>query len=156
MQIENRKYGTLDILRLPFTTAPLPSILVGAQQLFSGLAPTIQVIATANFIDAAVAVVQDGADIHSVIPSLLAVIALLAYTWTSNALAKFSRVRMELAIRSRFRTALTEKRARLKYQYIEDSATWDLVSRVSKEPEKRLSDAFQNLTFLISLTIRVI
>lgn len=82
--------------------------------------------------------------------------ALIAYSWISGALSKFGEVRLELSIREKFRTAITEKRAKLAYKHIENHESWDLISRVSKNPETELKTAFTELITLAANVIRII
>jgi ATP-binding cassette subfamily B protein len=111
MVITKRKYGILDIFRIPLECAPVLGTLVGIQILISGIIPTIQVVVTADFIDTALSIVKDKAATNLIYPPLLAVVALIAYSWISGALVKFAEVNLELSIREKFRTAVTEKRA---------------------------------------------
>jgi ATP-binding cassette subfamily B protein len=156
MIISQRDYGVIDILRIPLQCAPILSCIIGIHTLLSGLAATLQVIATSYFINTAISIVQDGAPMRSIYPSMLAVTGLVAYMWVSNELIKFAHVRLEIAVREKFRTAIAEKTARLAYRHIETPATWDLISRVSNNPESRVQDAFVRLMNLSALAVRII
>jgi len=155
MAIEQRKYGIVDILRIPLKCAPILTVLAVLQNLANGIVPTVQVIVTASFLDTAIRVVGEGLDPSLIYPSLGGVVALIAYTWVSEALARFVKVRMELSIRERFRTAIIEKRARLAYHHIENHDTWDLISRVSKTPETQLQTALYDLLSLTAGILQV-
>lgn len=156
MIIEKRKYSLIDIVRIPLKCAPVITILVGLQMLLSGIIPTIQIIVTANFINTAIAVAAEKVDIGMIYGPLFAVVALIAYTWVSGAFSKFGEVRLELIIREKFRTAVTEKRAKLDYKHIENHESWDLISRVSKNPETQLKTAYMELMSLAASIIRII
>ncbi|GIP33875.1 multidrug ABC transporter permease [Paenibacillus sp. J2TS4] len=153
--MDKKEYGLMDILRIPFQCAPVAAILVAAQLLLNGLVPTLQIVVTARFIDSALIVVRDQADISLIYPSMLAVVALIAFTWISRQLAKLVQVRLELAIRERFRTALVVKRAKLAYKHIENNETWNLISRVSKTPETQMTTAYTDLLSLVAKAIRI-
>ena len=51
---------------------------------------------------------------------------------------------------------IVENKAKLKYKYIENKETWDLISRVSETPELQITKSFDNILNSIALAIRVI
>lgn len=155
MVIKERKYGIVDIIKLPLECSPILSILVGLQILIGGVVPTLQVIATANFIDKAISIVDTKTLMSSIFPSLFAVIALIAYTWISTAIMKFGEIRLQISVREKFRTAITDKRAKLAFKHIENSETWDLISRVSKTPEIEVKAAYTDFLSMLASIIRV-
>lgn len=156
MKIEEREYNLFDILGFPLKCAPISTALIGLQRLLIGLIPSVQIVVTANFIDTAIAIAEGRAYVDSIYPALFGIIAMIAFIWISGLLIKFAETRMTLGIRDEFRTAITEKRARLNYRYIEDNETWDLISRVSTTPELTLSTAYINLVSMGSLAIRIV
>jgi len=155
VKVEKRSYGIIDIVRIPLKYAPFPAIIEGFLIISSGILPTIQVVVMADFIDTAISLVRSHADISLILPSLLAVVALIAYSWISFSFRKFAEVRMELAIRDKFRMAIVEKRARLVYKHIENDKTWDLISRVSGKPEVQIKSAFVDLISMVSGIIQI-
>lgn len=62
---------------------------------------------------------------------------------------------MENKLREQFRTAILTKRSRLAYQHIENSEAWDVISRVSKNPENQLLQTLNRLLNAISLVLSV-
>lgn len=156
MVIKSREYGVSDILMIPLKCAPVLGTLIGLQILVAGIVPTMQVVVTASFINTAISIVKDNADIGLIYPSLLAVVFLISYSWIADAIAKLAQVRMELVIREKFRTAVTEKRARLAYKHMENHEVWDLISRVSKTPETQIKTAFTDLLSMVSNVIQVV
>jgi ATP-binding cassette, subfamily B, bacterial len=155
MMIEKRKYAILDVIRMPVQCAPVLSLLAAVQIILSGIVPTVQVLATTAFLDTAMAVVRDSTDARAVFPSLLAVVGLIAYNWISGGLLAFANVRLELAIRAEYRTAIVEKRARLAYRHIENHESWDLISRVARNPEKQIMTAFKDGLGMSAMVLRV-
>lgn len=155
MIIESKKYGIKDMIKIPCQCAPVAAILLAAQLLLNGLMPTLQILATAHFIDSALMVVRDNADISLIYPPMLSVVAIIAFSWVSAQLVKFLQVRLELAVRERFRTALVVKRAKLAYKHLENDETWNLISRVSKSPENQMTTAFADLLSMAAKVIRI-
>lgn len=155
MLLENRTYTTKDIIKIPSKAAPIPSILIGIQKLLDGIVPTLQVIVFAKFIDTAISVVSGKKTASTIFPSLIAVVTLIAYTWISEQLIKFVEVKMELTIRSKFRTAITDKIAKLSYKNIENTETWDLISRVSTQPEVQIKNAYEHMFSMVSMAAKI-
>jgi ATP-binding cassette subfamily B protein len=155
MMIVKRKYAVLDVIRMPVQCAPVLSLLAAVQIILSGIVPTVQVLASTAFIDTAMAVVRDSTDASAVLPSLLAVVGLIAYTWISGGLLAFVNVRLELALRADYRTSIVEKRARMAYRHIENHESWDLISRVSRNPESQIVTAYKDGLGLCAMVLRV-
>jgi ATP-binding cassette, subfamily B, bacterial len=151
-----RPFRLSDLVLIPFRCAPVPTILTGVQNLAAGIVPTLQVIVTARFIDAAISVVNASSSVVDALPSLLWVTGLIAFSWLTGDLAKLAQARIEIRIRSKFRSAVVRKRGRLEYRHIEDHEAWDLISRVSDNPETKLKQAYTDLLSIVSKVFRVV
>lgn len=154
--MEKTDYGWWDIIKIPFRYAPLYSALIAAEKILSGLVPTLQVIVTAKFLDTAIAVVSGDMNYSEIFLPLISVVLLIVYSWVSEELVNLINVKLEMRLREKFRVTITEKGAKLKYKHVENKDTWDLISRVSKEPEIQCKNAYNNFLELIALFIRVI
>lgn len=115
----------------------------------------MQILVTARFIDVAVSVAQGSAKAGDVIPHLALVVALILHTRVAGTLSSFSRVRIELGLRRSLRRAITERRAKLSYRYIEDPEMGDLISRVAKEPGAQAKNAYRDFIGFISKIARI-
>ncbi|MBU3128843.1 ABC transporter ATP-binding protein [Clostridium tagluense] len=155
MLIENKKYTILDIVRLPLNCSPLYGILIAISKILDGIIPSLLILATAKFIDISISVVSSSGDLKKVFPSIFLVVALVGYSWISVRLIKFVEIKLEIKLREDLRLGMVKKRARLSYKYIENSESWDLISRVCKDPESKLSKAYINFLALISMIIKV-
>lgn len=155
MLIENKKYNVLDIARLPLKCSPLYASLIAISKILDGIAPSLLILATAKFIDISISVASSSGDFKKVFPSMFLVVALVGYSWISARLIKFVEVKLEIKLRENIRVGMVEKRAMLSYKYIENSESWNLISRVCNEPESKLSMAYTNFLDLISMIIKV-
>ncbi|MEG2353987.1 MAG: ABC transporter ATP-binding protein [Clostridium sp.] len=154
--LNGEKYGVLDIIKIPFKFAPLYSVILALAKLTEGLVPTLQVLATAKFLDTAISIVGGKMNVIGVFTPIFMVVILIAYSWISEKLIKFIEVKLEIKLREAFRVIITEKRARLKYKYVENNDTWDLISRIAKEPETQCKRAYIELLSLSEMCIRVV
>lgn len=155
MALEARRYGFPDLIRIPLRYAPAAGFFLILAALLTGLAPTLRVMLTAQFIDTAVDIVAGSQPMEGIYPAIFGIMVLIAYYWLSHALSKFAVIRMELALQRIFRTAITEKRARLRYAHVENTETWDLIQRVAGAPEQALTQSFNNLLGSLILVLQV-
>ncbi|WP_291580435.1 ABC transporter ATP-binding protein [Clostridium sp. UBA6640] len=154
--MEKEKYTVEDIIKIPFSCDFRYALVIMFQKILQGLVPTMQVIATAKFLDVAMAIVNGKADYNEIFLPLTLVIIFIAYNWISSQLIKLVEVKLEIKLREKFRVFITEKRAKLKYKHIENKDTWDLISRVAKDPEVQCANAYKSLLDMAGLIIRIL
>ncbi len=154
--MEKEKYTIGDIIKIPFSCDFRYALVIMFQKILQGLVPTLQVIATAKFLDVAMAIVSGKADYNEIFLPLTLVIIFIAYNWISSQLIKLVEVKLEIKLREKFRVFITEKRAKLKYKHIENKDTWDLISRVAKDPEVQYANAYKALLDMAALIIRIL
>ncbi len=155
MRLESKNYNAGDIIKIPFKFAPAQSTLIAIQKLLDGLVPTLQILATAKFLDIAILIFKQEKDIEDIVMPLLFVILLLAYDWISMQLSKFAEVQIKNRLRGEFRVNIVEKIATLRYKYIESQDSWDLISRVIKEPEVQCTKAYISSLDMIAMILKI-
>ncbi len=155
MRLENKNYNAGDIIKIPFKFAPAQATLIAIQKLLDGLVPTLQILATAKFLDIAILIFKQEKDIKDIVMPLLFVILLLAYDWISTQLSKFAEVQIKNRLRGEFRVNIVEKIATLRYKYIESQDSWDLISRVIKEPEVQCTKAYISSLDMIAMILKI-
>ena len=155
MIVGDRKYGLLDFVGISFQSAPRAAILVALHRISNGLLPTAQILATARFVDTAIAITTQGGSPLAIYPSLVLLGSIIAYGWLSGSLARFAEERLSLGLTENFRSAVTAKRAVLKYAHVENNESWELISRVAKDPMVRIFTSYDALLGLVNTLIRV-
>jgi len=155
MRLESKNYNAGDIIKIPFKFAPAQSTLIAIQKLLDGLVPTLQILATAKFLDIAILIFKQEKDIKDIVMPLLFVILLLAYDWISMQLSKFAEVQIKNRLRGEFRVNIVEKIATLRYKYIESQDSWDLISRVIKEPEVQCTKAYISSLDMTAMILKI-
>lgn len=156
MSLEKRNYGTMDIIRIPFIYAKKEAAFMGCKYIIDGIVPTLQILATAGFLDAAIAIFSSGKELSTIIRPLFFMAILIAYSWVSRQLSKFATVRITNKLRENFRVELTERVATLKYNHIESQESWDLISRIIKKPETQCSEAYEMMLDMIAVILKVL
>ncbi len=155
MRLESKNYNAGDIIKIPFKFAPAQATLIAIQKLLDGLVPTLQILATAKFLDIAILIFKQEKDIKDIVMPLLFVILLLAYDWISTQLSKFAEVQIKNRLRGEFRVNIVEKIATLRYKYIESQDSWDLISRVITEPEVQCTKAYISSLDMIAMILKI-
>ncbi len=151
----DRRYRILDFLVIPFHAAPVPACGKCLNLLLSALMTTAQAVATALFVDTALAIFSGGAVYHAIFRPLVLILLIVAYGVLANTLTKFTDLGIEQRLAGKYRAEILEKRAKLAYYNIEDNETWDLITRVCREPETRICSAFGNILGIVALVVRV-
>ena len=156
LQLPPRRYTVLDSLGISFRVAPVAAFFYGFFELAAAALIPVATLAAARLIDAVVSSVRDGAPVQPVYRWLILLAALTAFGWLKSAMHNFADLKLVLALRARYRTALTEKRARLEYRLLEQSETWDLIQRAAANPEGgRLKATYFHLVDLAAFIIKV-
>lgn len=151
----DRTYRMIDYLFIPLRAAPLPSCGKCVNMLISALMTTVQAMATALFVDTALAIFAGQAVYRAIFTPLVYLMLVVAYTTLSGTVNKFTELGIDQQLAVTYRAEILEKRAKLAYHNIENNETWDLISRVCKEPEVRIRTSFGNLLNVADIVIRV-
>jgi ATP-binding cassette, subfamily B, bacterial len=156
IKLPSRRYTILDSVGIAFRCAPLAAFFYGFFDLASAALSPIATLVAARLIDAVVRTVLDGAPVHKVYVMLALLAGVTAFGWLRSSMHNLADLRLVLALRARYRTALTEKRTRLEYRSLEQSEVWDLIQRVAANPEGgRLKAAYYHLVDMASFIIKV-
>ncbi len=151
-----RRYTVLDSLGISFRAAPVAAFFYGFFDLAAAALIPVATLVAARLIDAVVSAVQEGAPVEAIYRWLILLAGVTAFGWLKSAMHNFADLKLVLALRARYRTALTEKRTRLEYRLLEQSETWDLIQRVAANPEGgRLKATYYHIVDLASFVIKV-
>ncbi|MDX9956075.1 MAG: ABC transporter ATP-binding protein/permease, partial [Anaerolineae bacterium] len=152
-----RRYTVLDSLVIAGRCAPIAAFFYGFLDLaWAALTPVTTLVA-ARLIDAVIQTVRSQAPLQEVYRYLALLAGLTAFGWLRSALHNLADLRLVLALRARYRTALTAKRTRLEYALLEMPENWDLIRRVAANPEGgRLKETFYHLVDLAAFVLKVV
>jgi ATP-binding cassette subfamily B protein len=151
-----RRYTVLDSIAIAFRCAPIAAFFYGFFDLAWAALTPVTTLAAARLIDAVVRTVRDGAPVDEVYRYLALLAGLTAFGWLRSAMHNLADLRLVLALRARYRTALTEKRTRLEYALLEQPDTWDLIQRVAANPEGgRLKATYYHLVDMAAFILKV-
>jgi ATP-binding cassette subfamily B protein len=152
-----RRYTVLDSLSIAFRCAPVAAFFYGFFDIaWAALTPVATLVA-AQLIDAVVRTVSNAEPVQNIYAQLMLLAGITAFGWLRSSMHNIADLRLVLALRARYRTALTEKRTRLAYRLLEQSNTWDLIQRVAANPEGgRLKATYYHLVDMAAFIIKVV
>ncbi|MCL2570766.1 MAG: ABC transporter ATP-binding protein/permease [Defluviitaleaceae bacterium] len=154
--INNIKIHFWDFIILPMRISPGCMLIKTTNRIITALIPAMQVYVTARFIDTAISYFTGTADISEIILPMGLILLIMIYTHMQTALMSFVDGIFTLNLTKALREALIDKRARLSYRHIEDNDSWNLISRVCKEPERDIIGGINNAYTLIAIAVRII
>lgn len=150
-----KKYGFWDFLRIPFTVCPVYAGIKVLNQVVVSILPSLQVLATAAFIDTALRIFAGKANQGAIGLPLLFLILIVAYNNLNWQLMSYVNLKLEMRLNFVYRTEMAQKRAGLEYKHVEDNDTWELINRVCKEPVEKLLGGFNNILGAANIVLRV-
>lgn len=144
-------------LRLIFTISPYYAMLRVIMSIIDALASTIgTTFSMAYFIDTVTDILCKHRRESEIYGPLFFLLLILGIVSTIKSFTSLIRERILVDIQLRFKPTIIKKYASLNYIYIEDSKSLELISRVSKEPEKWLLEGFDALMSLAVIIVYLI
>ena len=155
MELPKKKYTLWDSVRMVFRVVPAAGVVHVLRRIFGGIQPTLMLLATAKFIDTALAVVAGEAARQEIYLPLFYVVGLLLLDHFVYAAIDLVMMRTQQKRNRIFNLAVVDKISRLDYRYIEDQDAADLVSRVKKKINGNVWSIFDVLLNLVSMALNI-
>lgn len=156
MNIVNKKYKTYDTLKLAFKAAPVCTTLNFFLSItLSVMQTAVMAMATANFVDTATDILNNKrsqSDIY--LPLLLLLLALGAVN-TVGAVARLAASRIKVNLQRKLKPSFIQICAAIDYRHIENAESWELITRVSRDPAKSVMDGVDAFIQLIQIIVSV-
>lgn len=149
------KYPIIDIFKIGISAAPGWLLVICIYTIVSAFIPTLQILYVAKFIDNVISLVGGSPDFVNVFFPATMVVLLIAFQWIGGTLLRLVWIRFENKLRTTFAIDIIEKRAKLEFEYIEDKETWDLLKRVSDQPEVKVREFFETVIQFLRLLFRI-
>jgi ATP-binding cassette subfamily B protein len=154
--LKSGKYNLFDFIYITFQVTPIFSFIYIIDKLIKAVIPALQVLVTASFIDKAVKIFEGKLDIRDLYISLLFLILIITFQYIDSVFMNIIKSKLSIKLNEIFKTIIIEKQARIEYKHIENTNSWDLVSRVCDRPVERILSGFQNILEGFELYIRVL
>jgi len=155
MTVQDKKYRLIDFILIPLKSSPVFTIIPIADNIVSALLPSLQVLATASFVDTAIDIFNNGGAVDRLYLPMLFLMAIIAYQNISWTFMGLIRTKLSMKLNEQFRTAVVEKRAKLEYCHIENNDTWELINRACSDPAGRIYGGLGIFLGMVDIIIRV-
>ncbi len=155
MEIHGKRYKLTDFIKIPMMVAPIYTIMRIFDKLMNALIPSIQVLATARFVDTALDIFSNDGDVSQIYRPLFILVIITAYSYISWTLMTIVKTKLNMKLTEEFRVAVVEKRAKLEYRHIENNETWELITRACDDPTGRISGGFDILLRMADMIVKV-
>lgn len=139
------KYPVIDILRIGISAAPGCLLIICMYTIVSAFVPALQILYVAEFIDYVIRLAGGTQGLADTFFSAAMAASMIAFQWIGGTLLRLVWIRFENRLRTTFAADIIEKRAKLEYEYIENKETWDLLKRVSDQPEVKVREFFETM-----------
>lgn len=149
------KYPLIDMFRIGIFAAPGWLLVICMYTIVSAFIPTLQILYVAKFINNVISLAGGTPGFNNVFLSATMVVLLVAFQWISGTLLRLVWIRFENRLRLTFALDIIEKRAKLEYENIENKETWDLLKRVSDQPEVKVREFFETIIRFSGLLFRI-
>lgn len=144
MTLKKKQYKSYDVLGLAFEASPACMLLYAVLPVVQSVMQTaITAVATANFVDTAAAVLNHTQAYQRIYPALALVLITLGVVNTIGAVAKLMAARVNVGLQRRLKPDIVRILAAFHYKHIENEKSWELISRVSRDPVKAIMDGVE-------------
>lgn len=134
MELTKKKYGLLDMLIICIKNNPIECIVILILTVIGALLPSLLIRLNSHFIDTALAYAKKRSDFNQVWITIIKIIGTLAYMYFYTIIVQLLNERVNIGLKSKFNDLVIERSIRLKYEYIENSESCDLMNRVLNYP----------------------
>lgn len=156
MTLKKKKYKLYDALRLAFAASPVCMLLYIILPVTQSIMQTaITAVATANFVDTATAILKSARPYQDIYPALALLLLTLGAVNTIGAVAKLTASRVNVSLQRRLKPSILQIFAAFDYKHIENEKSWELISRVSRDPVKSIMDGVAALIQFAQIIISV-
>lgn len=141
MTLDKKKYKSYDVFGLAFEASPVYLILYATLPVIQSIAQTALIaIVTANYVDTATSILKSMRPYKDIYPALMLVVITLAIINMIDAAAKLTASKVSVDLKRSLEPAIVKILAALNYKHIENEKSWELISRVSKDSVKSITD----------------
>lgn len=156
LKLKKQTYKSLDSIRLPFQASPGYTMLYVLLSVIHAFIPTaVTALTTAYFVDTAVAILQKQYPFNNIYLPLILMLLTLGIFTTIGAIIQLVKSRINLSLERKLKQEVVEKNAALEFKHIENMDSWELISRVTRNPARSVMNGFSAFISLIKIIISV-
>jgi ATP-binding cassette subfamily B protein len=156
MTLVKKIYKSYDSLKLPFESSPICTVLDLFLSITQSIMQTaIMAVATANFVDTATGILNHIRPQSDIYLSLALLLITLGIVNTIGAVAKLASSRISVNLQRKLKPSFVKVYAAFDYKHIENAKSWELISRVSRDPVKSIMDGMDAFIQFIQIIISI-
>ena len=145
-----------NVFRFTFRASPVCMLLHMLLSAFHAVMPTAATaLATANFVDTAAAILQGARPHDDVYIPLILLLLVLGMVTTIGAFIQLLGSRVSLQLQLKLKPEIAGINAALDYKHIENAESWELISRVSRDPAKSVMDGYHAFMQFASVIVSI-
>jgi len=108
-------------------------------------------LATANFVDTAIRILYGNTSRHDIYIPLAVLLLVLAFVNILGSVTKLIYACISLSLMEKIEPLLIQKQAALNYLHIENNDSWEIISRVMRDPVDNITKGLQGFTSFAQL-----
>ena len=156
MTFVKKNYKSFDVLLLAFEASPVCTVLNILLPITQSIMQTAAMaLATANFVDTAAAILQGARPRGDIYLPLGLLLFTLGVSTTIDAVVQLVSSCINLNLQRKLKPSMVKIYASLDYKHIESAGSWELISRVSRDPVKSIMDGIDAFTQFLQIIISV-
>ena len=156
MILKQKRYKSYDTLRLAFEASPVCMVLYATLSVAQSIMQTsIIAVTTANFVDTATTILNNTRSYKDIYPALAMVLLTLGFVNTIGAASKLAASKVSVDLERSLRPAIVKIFAAFDYKHIENEKSWELISRVARNPVKSITDGVDALIQFVQIIVSI-
>lgn len=150
----NKKYRFIHLIAIPIQMNPFRQIVKLADVIIYALLPTVQAILTANVVDYSIAFLNGEDIFRKLLINFVALVLCIAGEYLNDLAMTYIDKKNEINLLTKYQEATIQKRSRLKYKFIENEDSRNLIDRVCTTIDtNKFLRAYNNIIRIISLSV---
>lgn len=153
--LKAKKWNLFDCLFIVFKATPVCSLVYMLIQLVEALLPTIRIYVTADFVDTAIGVLEGKIEYSSIFLPLALMLGMYAANQLIYNVEWFADVQFQSKVKLYLEEAFVQKRASIKYKYIENGKTQDLIKRACDGASEKIILSAIRMFYILYFGVQV-
>lgn len=146
-----------NVVSMVFRMSPLYTAFRIILTIISGLVSSgFLALSIANFIDKALVVIENGGDKSQVYQALFFLLVVFGLFETMQAVCKMIDTKIRFDIAKKIEPVLVKTQASLEYEHIENEKSWELITRVMRDPASSLVNGFGAYILIVQIIISTV
>ncbi|MCL2628342.1 MAG: ABC transporter ATP-binding protein/permease [Oscillospiraceae bacterium] len=155
--LSGKTYKTFDTLRIVFRASPVCAFLHMLLSVVHAIMPTAAMaLATANFVDTATTILQGERPHDDIYLPLIMLLLVLGIFTTIGSVLQLISARISLSLQRSLKPEIVRINAALDFKHIENAESWELISRVSRDPVKSVMEGFGSMMQFMQIVVCVV